>query len=854
MKTFKNKLLTIAMLLCSISVSAYDFEVDGLYYYITSEPDLTVGVTYRVSYKYTGEVVIPESITYKNTVYSVTSIGSSAFNECSGLTSITIPNSVTSIGYNAFDGCTRLANITIPNSVTTIRDNAFQNCKSLTSITIPNSVTSIGGEAFKECSGLTNITIPNSVTNIGYGAFSQCRELTNITIPNSVTKIGLDAFSNCTGLMSMVVEEGNNTYDSRENCNAIIHTKNNELIFGCQSTVIPNSVTSIGTSAFWGCTGLTNITIPESVTSIEEFAFCGCSSLTSIVIDKSVTFIGIKAFVDCWNLKTVINLSEMAISKGSESNGKVAYYATEVINADGQVGNFFFTTTQGTHSLIYYLKNKDDKEIVLPDNYKGENYEIGNDVFSGYTGLTNITIPNSVTEIGLDAFKGCSSLTSISIPNSVTSIGYRAFSGCSGLTSIIIGNSVTSIGNYAFDGCKNLKIVINLSEMAISKGSESKGEVAYYATEVINADGQVGNFFFTTTQGTHSLIYYLKNKDDKEIVLPDNYKGENYGIGNDVFRGCNGLTSITIPNSVTSIGDYAFFGCSLLTNISISNSVKSIGKNVFSGTVWWTNQPDGLIYLSNYLLGYKEDKPIGNISIENDTKVIGADAFSGCSGLTSITIPNSVTSIGKGVFKGCSGLTSITIPNSITSIEDYAFNDCSGLTSIIIGNSVTSIGNYAFDGCKNLKIVINLSEMAISKGSESKGEVAYYATEVINADGQVGNFFFTTTQGTHSLIYYLKNKDDKEIVLPDNYKGENYKVGNDVFRGCTGLTSVTIPNSVTSIGEGAFYNCDGLTSVIIPESVTSIRKSTFYDCDGLTSVTIPESITSIGESTFYDCN
>ena len=218
---------------------------------------------------------------------------------------VTLLDGVTSIGNRAFCDCYSLTSVTIGNSVTSIGDYAFYSCESLTSVTIPNSVTEINSSAFEGCSGLTSVSIGNSVTSIGNYAFWYCSGLTSITIPNSVTSIGICAFLSCSGLTSIVVEQGNTKYDSRDNCNAIIETTTNTLIRGCQNTIIPNSVTSIGDYAFADCDFLTSITIPNSVTSIGEGAFADCVVLTSITIPNSVTSIGEWAFAGCSSLAVV---------------------------------------------------------------------------------------------------------------------------------------------------------------------------------------------------------------------------------------------------------------------------------------------------------------------------------------------------------------------------------------------------------------------------------------------------------------------------------------------------------------------------------------------------------------------
>ncbi|MDR0790062.1 MAG: leucine-rich repeat protein [Bacteroidales bacterium] len=275
-----KRVIFFMVALCSLAFNAkaYQFSAvndDGttIYYNITSATaPMTVEVTHNGSNSYSGSVAIPSSVDYNGNTYSVTSIGYIAFGSCSGLTSVTIPNSVTSIGSCAFQSCSGLTSVTIPNSVTSIVEYAFQSCSGLTSVTIGNSVTEIGDGAFRFCEGLTSVTIPNSVTSIGSYAFFYCTGLTSVTIGNSVTSIGSYAFHYCAGLTLVT---------------------------------IPNSVTSIGSQAFQNCSGLTSVTIPNSVTSIGDFAFGDCSGLTSVTIGNSVTSIGECAFNECTGLTSV---------------------------------------------------------------------------------------------------------------------------------------------------------------------------------------------------------------------------------------------------------------------------------------------------------------------------------------------------------------------------------------------------------------------------------------------------------------------------------------------------------------------------------------------------------------------
>ena len=343
MNKFRYILLVVIGLLCSVSVNAQFFKVDGLSYKITSSTDMTVEIRNLGAYQneLSGALTIPESVAYNGNTYRVISIANWAFSGCYGLTSVKIPNSVTSIGGSAFDACTGLTSVEIPNSVTSIGNHAFCDCSSLTSVEIPNSVTSIGyyafygcssltfveipnsvtsieNFAFYGCSSLTSVEIPNSVTSIGDCAFYDCSSLTSVEIPNSVTSIGVYAFAGCSSVTSLVVAPDNPIYDSREGCNAIIKTSSNELIAGCKSTIIPNSVTSIGNYAFYGCSSLTSVEIPNSVTSIGNNAFYGCSSLTSVESPNSVTSIGHYAFYGCSSLNRLSCYAKVPPTCGSE--------------------------------------------------------------------------------------------------------------------------------------------------------------------------------------------------------------------------------------------------------------------------------------------------------------------------------------------------------------------------------------------------------------------------------------------------------------------------------------------------------------------------------------------------------
>ena len=661
-----------------------------------------------------GESAFEKCTSLKNVIIpeGVTDIGFSSFYLCTNLTNVTIPNGVTSIGSNAFAQCTNLTNVTIPDSVTNLGERAFIVCSSLKSITIPGSIKTIKNNTFYSCENLTNVIISDGVTTIENSAFIYCSSLTYVTIPRSVTSIGKNAFNAWdSNYIKSVYYSGTkeewNKIEIADSNDPLINARKYFNIGDYESKVLDDGtveitgyngsasnvdippeidgkkVTSIGEEAFKSSTSITCLTIPDGVTNIGKNAFYYCTNLSKITLTNNVKTISSSAF-DMTYL-TYVNFigteEEWNSIEIGDNNDKLksatVYYG---------INDYYYKDLDdGTLEIVGYYGS--DTRIKIPSEINGKKVtSIGSSAFQNGSRLDNVTIPNGITSIGDYSFANCSGITSVEIPAGVTSIGKGAFEDCSSLVYLGLQKGITSIGEYAFGNCSALRA----------------------------------------------------------IEIPDSV----ISIGEDAFWGCTNLTEVFIPHSVESIEGNPFVQCSNITSIEVDPNNKNYSSK--DDVLFNKDQTELLIY------------PCGNEQ-------------------TSYSVPDSVTNIGSNAFAYCNNLTHIVITENVETIKDYAFVCCENLKSITIPESVTSIEEGAFDECSNLNTVYY-------SGSQEKWnniEIADYNDPLVAAYKYYNMSRSVLHQkkldNTAVRFLYLADIDDvtKATIANVTFKGDRTAVGTE---------------------------------------------------------------------------
>ncbi|MBP3672142.1 MAG: leucine-rich repeat protein [Bacteroidaceae bacterium] len=598
-----------------VPTSNEKIEVDGIYYNIINQEQKTVAVTYKgnscneYNDEYVGEVVIPETITYNGAIYTVTEVSDLAFAHCKNLTSITLGNNITSIGEFGFYYCTNLTSVVIPEGVSTIKNQAFRGsgiksatiashttygssvfyeCPNLCNVSIEDGVTTIPDWTFGYCEAITNINLPRTLKTIGEYSFYNCKGLTDITIPSSVTDMHDLSFGRCSNLASIVVEDGNKTFDSRDNCNAIIATATNTLLVGCRNTVIPQSVTGIGTEAFAQCVGLTTIAIPGSVTGIDDMAFGGCTGLTEIYVMRSNppiiggnTFCDVDKNIPLYVPTERVNVYQKAHYWNEFNNVIGNGIATDGIDIKDIVGKYqafahsafkdspdeewdvYITTDPAIPDRlwiqpiclvggldaeyvtpVYATYNKVDGVLDLPlgqvlyeqkDKYL---MILGSSLDGGNTHNTTGSLELYVTRKNDDVVISFNQNTLVGVGNDIgNQWWYQALYG-------VVLTQVEA--NYTN------KINVNGIYYNIISESEKTAQVSYKG----NSYDEYSNEYSGKVIIPKTITYYGSTYTVTSI--------EEYS-----FYSCTGITSVSIPATITQIGDNAFCNCTSITELEV---------------------------------------------------------------------------------------------------------------------------------------------------------------------------------------------------------------------------------------------------------------------------------------------
>ena len=862
---------------------------------------------------------------------SVKSLGTDAFRYCSALTTVTLAEGLESIGYQCFHQCTSLAAIRIPASVTTLGESVFHSCSSLVEATFAtgSKLTAIPKYLFRYCAKLESLTLPNKITSIGSVAVANCTALSTLVIPSGVTSIAADAFSNTAALQHVTMPISAIPYISPYSLISVVLNGGKvlgELAFAnctnLNSITLPANMSAVDETAFTGCTNIQSANVPvvafsalprtalkhltvSGIGNIPDESFYGCATLETLTIGSGINRIGTRAFRGCSKLWQ-INLSEGLTQMGGECFMLCSPIAVTIPGSVTSWGNSIFyncytleRVTIGAGSKITSISGWSFRachalqSINIPETVTS----IGTHAFWNCYSLADVRIPTGVTSIGENAFV-YNKFTAIALPTNLTSLGAGAFDNCRYLKSITIPAGVTTIGNNTFRNCTSLTTVNFASKTRLT----SIGDRAFAYCSALESI-QLSTALKTVGK---SAFYWCRNLKTVNATNLAKYLGIEFANdeanplagGASLYVDGQLLTELVLPTTITEIKSYAFYGYGALTSVTLPSNFKTIGKGAFGkcDALTAVNIPT----LETWFHISFADAKANPLAV--GARLYTANGTSYEKVGTQITLPATVTKVSPFAFYGCDWLTGV----NVTDLAAFAQIDFGNfyanplyyakklylngteVTALSVPAGVSKIGNYAF-------VNGSFSSVTLPASVKSVGANAFNNVTMTSLEGAPETLYYNSFAYCNSLnsitvpadmIRYLPKNAVKTVVISGGTS-----IPAEAFKGCTKLTSITVPASITHIGVDAFSGCTSLTNVYItdmaawcaidfdsatanplscganlylngskvtnlslPAGVTEISDFAFTGCKSITSVNLGANVTSIGFKSFAGCS
>lgn len=756
---------------------------------------------------------IPAYLFYKNVAMTLTdlpkvkTIGKSAFEECSKLTTLNLGQDLMTVGDRAFCNCTNVTKLTFPDAITTIGDEAFYNCSSVTEVTVGSKLKSIGTSAFQKCGSFTAILLPDNFTTMGASAFEDCKKLTVAKLGNSLTAVPEKAFKNCISLSEMTV---------------------------------PATSVSIGDQAFYNDAALAVITMNEGLKTIGNEVFWNNSGVRTFTIPGTVTSIGTNSFYGCTST-SVLRFKDGEGTLTLNSKNTRSRKIDDIMpnsNYTDRCNDYFYDCPIKTLYLGRDLKYDYADNASVYDYVDGYWKEMSraSAPFVNSTTLQKVTIGSKVTFLYNHLFHNCDKITTIDIPASIAKIYGNAFDDCSSLTATTFhdatNNHTLTLGDYAFRNCATLPEV-TFPRQLLSVGNYTYAQCPLLKTLTFPAMLEsIGNYAFAECTGLTQLTFKDSGKSVKLGYGARSNSGTSY-LDNMPLFGNSSLTYLYIGRNINytageKYGYSPFYNQSFLTDVRFSQS----------GTV---------SYCKDYLL-YKVNN-CKTLTLPESLTSIGNWTFRGMAALESIVIPNAVTEMGTYAFADDTSLKSAKLSTSCPWLKEGLFSECNALQSITIPSAVTKMDGYMFTNCKALTSATfedgtDLIEMGYGASWKNYGLFSDCPLKTLN----LGRWLSYNTEVASRSPFYsidaLKNLNiGKNVKVIDKY----------MFSYCEGLEEVNLPDNITSVNLWGFRGCSSLKSVRLSEKLSQVGDYGFAGCTSLDNVTFPASMTSVASNSFSDC-